>query len=174
MSSSLPLVEQGDTKEGYLPRGPCEMLIAGAAYAISEGAYAFPQGSTEREWSDWVQHMSVVAVRYDWPNLTIYIILIPLQKGAFKQVKRIAKVDKRVGVSFVPFVLWNFLQLHSNYEEHSVIFDLSTVLAYDHVDLPKGVKTDKLRACHGDQHFLVDVAWMAECSKLAPVASQEY
>ena len=88
-------------------------------------------------------------------------------------MKRIAKVDKRVGVSFVPFVLWNFLQLHSNYEEHSFIFDLSTVLAYDHVDLPKGVKAYKLRACHGDQYFVVDVAWMAECGKSALVTSHE-
>ena len=89
-------------------------------------------------------------------------------------MKRIAKGDKHVGVSFIPAILWNFTRLHSNYEENSAVFDLSTVLVYDCVDLPKGVKTDKLRACHGDQHFVVDVAWMAECSKLAPVASQEY
>ena len=61
---SPPLVEQGDTEEGYLPRGQCEMLMAGAAYAVSEAVYAFPEGSTKREWGDWVERMSSIVVRY--------------------------------------------------------------------------------------------------------------
>ena len=78
MPSSSSLVERDDSDEGYLPRGQCEMLIAGAAYAISEGVYAFPQGSTEREWGSWVERMSAVAVRYDCLNLITYDILIYL------------------------------------------------------------------------------------------------
>ena len=89
-------------------------------------------------------------------------------------MKRIAKDDKHAGVSFVPFILWNFLQLHSSYSEDSVAFDLSTVLVHDPTSIPKGVKTYKLRACHGHQHFVVDVAWMAECSKSVLVPSTTY
>ena len=88
-------------------------------------------------------------------------------------MKRIAKGDKHVGVSFIPAILWNFTRLHSDYEENSAVFDLSMVLVYDRADLPKGVKAYKLRACHGDQYFVVDVAWMAECGKSALVASHE-
>ena len=53
-----------DSNEGYLPRGQCEMLMAGAAYAVSEAVYAFPEGSTKREWGDWVERMSSIVVRY--------------------------------------------------------------------------------------------------------------
>ena len=89
-------------------------------------------------------------------------------------MKRIARDDKRAGVSFVPFILWNFLRLHSSYKEDFAVFDLSTVLAYDLASLPKGVRTDKLRACHGHQHFVVDIAWMAEYSKPSLVPSRAY
>lgn len=63
MSSPLFLVEQGDSNEGYLPRGRCEMLMAGATYTLWEAIYAFPEGSIKREWDEWVERMSVVAVR---------------------------------------------------------------------------------------------------------------
>ena len=63
MSSPLFLVEQGDSNEGYLPRGRCEMLMAGATYTLWEAIYAFPGGSIKREWDEWVERMSVVAVR---------------------------------------------------------------------------------------------------------------
>ena len=41
------------------------MLIAGATYAIWEAIYAFPEGSVKREWDEWVEHMSKIAVLED-------------------------------------------------------------------------------------------------------------
>ena len=76
MSSPTPLVEQGNSIEGYLPRGRCEMLIAGATYAIWEAIHAFPEGSTKREWDEWVEHMSKVAVLEDSPYSFSCVILI--------------------------------------------------------------------------------------------------
>ena len=81
-------------------------------------------------------------------------------------MKGIAKEDKHAGVSFVPFIIWNFLRLHSNYENHFLVFDLGVTLHYDPSGLPKGVRTDKLRACPEDQHFVMDVEWMSEYGKL--------
>ena len=76
MSSSPPLVEQGNSIEGYLPRGWCEMLIAGATYAIWEAIYAFPKGSIKREWDEWVEHMSKVAVLDDSLHSFTCVVLI--------------------------------------------------------------------------------------------------
>ena len=39
------------------------MLMAGATYTLWEAIYAFPEGSIKREWDEWVERMSVVAVR---------------------------------------------------------------------------------------------------------------
>lgn len=69
-------------------------------------------------------------------------------------------------MSFVPFVLWNFLQLHSNYKNDLLEFDLSMILTCDPAGLPKGVKTNKLRACREDHYFVMDVEWMNEYGKL--------
>ena len=68
-------------------------------------------------------------------------------------------------MSFVPFILWNFLRLYSNYENDFLEFDLGVVLVYDPAGIPKGVKTYQLRACPEDQHFVMDVEWMSQYGK---------
>ena len=78
MSSSSSLVKQDDPDEGYLPRGQCELLMAGAAYAVWEAVYAFPEGSTKHEWGDWIERMSVVVVRYNRLHVIISLLNDPL------------------------------------------------------------------------------------------------